>query len=299
MKDNPESTYINMSAYVALSCLIAFIIVITICLVKQFIWDPLLSKRFEVLRPVLSESVRKFSTSFYRASSITIPSSPVDKSMSQSCIKQSEPPLLTNNNFITVRQNLPSTDNQLYSITTTFPRRSYGSSSFNSFAYTNLGAEDLQDEKLHIYPTLHFSCEYNPSTFSIRLNVQNLRNMNSLLTLFDNTINRSAYMFLRFVLSTTIAGEPYETSLQNFQDFIRFGETFNILSNIRAGDILNCQIKFFLMLLTDKDMYELGEANYSMKDDQLTHILYIERILPIRVGKKLKSATSDDNNEHK
>ncbi|CAF5137707.1 unnamed protein product [Rotaria magnacalcarata] len=82
-------------------------------------------------------------------------------------------------------------------------------------------------------------------------------------------------MFLRFVLSTTITGEPYETSLQNFQDFIRFGETFNILN---------------------KNIYELGEANYSMKDDQLTHILYIERILPIRVGKKLKSATSDDNN---
>ncbi|CAF4551685.1 unnamed protein product, partial [Rotaria magnacalcarata] len=62
---------------------------------------------------------------------------------------------------------------------------------------------------------LHFSCEYNPSTFGIRLNVQNLRNMNSLLTLFNDTINRSAYMFLRFVLSTTITGEPYETSLQN------------------------------------------------------------------------------------
>lgn len=285
-----------MSAYVALSCLIAFIIVITICLVKQFIWDPLLSKRFAILRPVLSESVRKFSATFYRSPSIPTSNSPVNKSMSQSCIKTNEPPLLTNNNFITIRQNSPSTDNQCESITKTLPRRSYGSSSCNSFAYTNYGSEDLQDEKAHIYPVLHFSCEYNPSTFSIRLNVQNLRNMNSLLLSFSNQINSTAYIFIRFVLSTTITGEPYETSLQNFQDFIRFGETFNILSNIRAGDMLNCQIRFSLMLLTEKNVYELGEAVYSMKDDQLTHILYIERILPIRLGKKLKSATSDENN---
>ncbi|CAF2984478.1 unnamed protein product [Rotaria sp. Silwood2] len=293
MKNNSESTYINMSAYVALSCLIAFIIVITICLVKQFIWDPLLSKRFEVLRPVLSESVRKLSTSFYRTQSITTPNTSINKSPPQSCIKANESPFLTDKNFITVTQNLPSTDNQ---INRNLPRRSYGSSSFNSFAYTNYGSEDLHDEKIHNYPIIHFSCEYNPSTFSIRLNVQNLRNMNSLLLSFKNIINKSAFIFLRFVLSTTITGEPYETSLQHYQDFIRFGETFNILSNIRSGDILNCQIKFFLMLITNKNMYELGEANYSMKDDQLTHILYIERILPIRLGKRLKSATSEDNN---
>ncbi|CAF0856688.1 unnamed protein product [Rotaria sordida] len=283
-----------MSAYVALSCLIAFVIVITVCLVKQFIWDPLLSKRFEILRPVLSESVRKLSTSFYRTQSNTIPHTSINKSLSQSSIKPNEPPLLTNKNFITVTQNLPSTDNQ---INKNLPRRSYGSSSLSSFAYTNYALEDLHDEKTPNYPILHFSCEYNPSTFSIRLNVQNLRNMNSLLlSSFNNIINKSAFIFLRFVLSTTITGEPYETSSQHYQDFIRFGETFNILSNIRSGDILNCQIKFFLMLVTDKNMYELGEANYSMKDDQLTHILYIERILPIRLGKKLKSATSEDNN---
>jgi hypothetical protein len=281
-----------MSAYVALSCLIAFIIVITICLVKQFIWDPLLSKRFEVLRPVLSESVRKLSTSFYRPQSTTTSNLSINKCLSDSCIKTTDPPLLTNKNLITVPQNLSSND---YSINKTIPRRSYGSSSLNSFAYVNYGSEDITDETTPSYPLIHFSCEYNPITFSIRLNVQNLRNMNSLLSSFNNIINQSAYVFVRFVLSTTIAGEPYETSIHNYQDFIRFGETFNILSNIRSGDILNYQIKFFLMLITDKNMYELGETVYSLKDDQLTHILYIERILPFRLGKKLKSATSEEN----
>ena len=295
MENNSSSTYVNMSAYVALSCLIAFVIVITICLVKQFIWDPLLSKRFEVLRPVLSESVRKLSTSFYRPQLNTISSFSINKSLSDSCVKTNEPPLLTNKNFITVPQNIPSTDNQINPINKTLPRRSYGSSSFNSFAYTNYGSEDLMDDKIRPYPTIHFSCEYNPSTFSIRLNIQNLRNMNSLLIPFNNLINQSASIFLRFILFTTITGEPYETTVQCYQDFIRFGETFNILSNIKAGDILNYQIKFFLMLITDKNMYELGEVIYSMKDEQLTHILYVERILPFRLGTKLKSATSEEN----
>jgi hypothetical protein len=282
------------AAYVALSCLIAFIIVITICLVKQFIWDPLLSKRFEVLRPVISESVRKLSTSFYfRPQSMTTSSNlSINKSLSDSCVKTTDPPLLTPRNFITIPQNLPSNDN---SINKTLPRRSYGSSSYNSFAYTNYGSEDLSDEKIPPCPILHFSCEYNPLTFSIRLNVQNLRNMNSLLTSFYNIITTSACIFVRFRLSTTVTGEPYETSSHHYQDFIRFGETFNILSNIRSGDILNYELKFFLMLINDKNMYQLGEANYSMRDDQLTHTLYIERILPIRLGNKLKSDISEDN----
>lgn len=286
-----------MSAYVALSCLIAFVIVITICLVKQFIWDPLLSKRFQILRPVLSESVRKFSTSFYRPQSTTTSNLSINKSLSDTCVKTTiEPILLTNKNFITIPQNLPSNDNQINPINKSLPRRSYGSSSFNSFAYTNYGSEDLSDDKIILYPILHFSCEYNPSTFSIRLNVQNLRNMNTLLSTFNNLItNQSAYIFLRFNLLTPIPSEPYETSLQYYQDFIRFGETFNILSNIRSGDILNYELKFILMLITDKNMYELGNAHYSMKDDQLTHTLYIERILPIQLGKKLKTATSEDN----
>ena len=283
-----------MSAYVALSCLIAFIIVITICLVKQFIWDPLLSKHFEVIRTVISESVRKLSTSFYfRPQSTTTSSNlSINKSLSDSCVKTTDPPLLTTRNFITIPQNLPSNDN---SINKSLPRRSYGSSSYNSFAYTNYGSEDLSDEKIPPYPVLHFSCEYNPSTFSIRLNVQNLRNMNSLLTSFYPLITKSASIFVRFRLSTTITGEPYETSSHHFQDFIRFGETFTIISNIRSGDILNYELKFALMLINDKNIYELGETNYLMKDDQLTHTLYIERILPIRLGNKLKSANSDDN----
>jgi len=279
-----------MSAYVALSCLIAFVIVITICLVKQFIWDPLLSKHFEVLRPVLSESVRKLSTSFYRPQSTTTSNLSINKSLSDSYLKPIEP---INKNLITIPQNFPSNDNSINKI---LPRRSYGSSSFNSFAYTNYGSEELSDDKIPSYPILHFSCEYNPSTFSIRLNIQNLRNMNSLLLLLNNLITKNADIFLRFRLSTTITGEPYETSSQHFQDFIRFGETFTILSNIRSGDILNYQIKFILMLIIDeKNIYELGEAIYSMKDDQLTHTLYIERILPICLEKKLKSAISEDN----
>lgn len=297
MKNNSKTTDTNMPAYVALACLIAFVVVITICLVKQFIWDPLLSKRFEILRPVLSESVRKLSTSFYRPQSTATSSNfSINKSLSDTCVKSTATTLSTNKNFITIPQNLPLNDNQINPINKSLPRRSYGSSSFNSFAYTNYGSEDATDNKMTLSPILHFSCEYNPSTFSIRLNVQNLRNMNSLLTSFNNIItNKSAYIFLRFSLSTTIPSEPYETSLQNYQDFIRFGETFNILSNIRSGDILNYELKFILMLITDKNMYELGDAHYSLKDDQLTHTLYIERILPIIVGKKLKTATSEDN----
>ena len=281
-----------MSAYVALSCLIAFIIVITICLIKQFIWDPLLSKRFEILRPVISESVRKLSSSFYfRPQSTTTSSLSINKSFSDSCMKTVDPPLLTTKNFITIPQTLPVNDN---SMNKTLPRRSYGSSAYNSFAYTNYGSEDLTDDKSCLYPILHFSCEYNPSTFSIRLNVQNLRNMNALLISYSNLITKSASIFLRFRLSTTITGEPYETSAHRFQDFIRFGETFNILSNIRSGDVLNYELKFLLILIAENNLYELGEANYALKDDQLTHTLYIERILPFRLENQLKSAPNED-----
>ena len=148
MKKNSQSNYINMSAYVALSCLIAFVIVITICLIKQFIWDPLLSKHFEALRPVISESVRKLSTSFYfRPQSTTTSNLSIAKSLSDSCIKTSDPPLLTTQNFIIIPQNSPSNDNRINPITKTLPRRSYGSPSYNSFAYTNYGSEDISDEK--------------------------------------------------------------------------------------------------------------------------------------------------------
>ena len=206
-------------------------------------------------------------------------------------MKTVDPPLLTTKNFITIPQTLPVNDN---SMNKTLPRRSYGSSAYNSFAYTNYGSEDLTDDKSCLYPILHFSCEYNPSTFSIRLNVQNLRNMNALLISYSNLITKSASIFLRFRLSTTITGEPYETSAHRFQDFIRFGETFNILSNIRSGDVLNYELKFLLILIAENNLYELGEANYALKDDQLTHTLYIERILPFRLENQLKSAPNED-----
>src|SRR5579871_3859424 len=94
MSTDSDSVYFNKSAYVALSCLIAFVIVITICIIKQFIWDPLLSKHFQVLRPVLSESVRKLSSSFYRLPLTRHSSVSIYKSLSDACIKTNDPPLL-------------------------------------------------------------------------------------------------------------------------------------------------------------------------------------------------------------
>ena len=296
MSNTAEPNYVNISAYVALSCLIAFVIVITICLVKQFIWDPLLAKPFEVLRPVLTESVRKLSTSFYRPQSASNSTLSLHKSTSDSCVQSNEAPLLVNKNFITVPEANPFTGNPVNSLNRTLPRRSYGSSSLNAYAYTNFGSDEINDENSNSSPVLHFSCEYNPSTFSIRLNIQNLRNMNSLLPAFHHLIHRSAYVFVRFMFFTTSSGEPYDTSLQHFQDFIRFGDTFNILSNIRAGDALSHQIKFNLMLVTEKTVYELGEVFYSMKDEHLTHILFLERILPMRIEKQIKSIATESNN---
>ena len=280
-----------MSVYVALSCLIAFAIVITICLVKQFIWEPLLSKHFKVLRPFLSETARKLPTSLYHPQSAAASNLSVNQSTLESSFKTIEPWLLQNKNFMTAPQNLTSDVTQTNPLNKILSYRSYGSSSSDSFAYANYGSEILNDEKAQPYPVLHFSCEYNPSTFCIRLSVQNLRNMNSLLVPFNNVIDQSALIFLRFTLSTTITSEPRDTSLQHYQDFIRFDDTFNILNKIRPGDVLDYQIKFFLMLITGKSMYKLGEAIYSMKDDQLTHILYVEQILPIRLEQKLTSAT--------
>jgi len=296
MNTSSPSTVVNMSAYVALSCLIAFVIVITICLIKQFIWDPLLAKPFEVIRPVLTESVRKFSTPFYRPQSNSTSTLSMQKSLSDSCVHSTtmnshEAILATTATTISSPQapTATSTQQQLneYQINLLnkklSPRRSYGSSALNSYAYTNFGSEDVVDEISHPCPILHFSCEYNPSTFSIRLNIQNLRHMNCLETYFHPLIDRSAWIFVRFMFTNPIIGEPYETSLQHFQDFIRFGDTFNILSNIRAGDSLNHQITFYLHLLTEENLYQLGQTTYSMKDEQLTHILFLERILPIRI----------------
>ena len=296
MSNTADANYVNMSAYVALSCLIAFVIVITICLVKQFIWDPLLAKPFEVLRPVLTESVRKLSTSFYRPQSTSNSTFSIHKSTSDSCVQSNEAPLLINKNLIPVPENNLFTVNQVSPPHRSLPHRSYGSSSLNAHAYTNFGSDEINDENNSSYPVLHFSCEYNPSTFSVRLNIQNLRNMNALLPVFHPLIHRSACIFVRFMFYTPSSGEPYDTSLQHVEDFIRFGDTFNILSNIRAGDALNYQIKFNLMLATEKGIYELGNVVYSMKDDHLTQILFLERILPMHIEKQAKSIATESSN---
>jgi hypothetical protein len=250
MSTDSEAAYFNKSAYVALTCLIAFVIVITICVIKQFIWDPLLSKRFEILRPVLSESVRRFSSSFYGSSSARSSSLLIHKSLSDACVTINDPPLLSSKNMVTVTQSLPATDNQYYPENKNRSRHSYGSSSVNAYSYINYGSEELNDEQINS-PLLYFSCEYNPTTFSLKLSIQNLRNMN----IFNSVIKPDAYIFIRF----TLTDQPYQTSLQHYQDFIRFGETFTILNNIRPGD----------------------ETIYSIKEDYLTYVLYVERTVPI------------------
>ncbi|UJR15084.1 hypothetical protein I4U23_002051 [Adineta vaga] len=97
-----EPVYFNKSAYVALSCLIAFVIVITICIIKQFIWDPLLSQRFEILRPVLSESVRKLSSSFHRLQSTRTSIVSLHRSLSEACVKPADLPLNPSKTLVTV-----------------------------------------------------------------------------------------------------------------------------------------------------------------------------------------------------
>jgi hypothetical protein len=294
MNNISQPAYVNMPVYVALSCLIAFAIVITICLLKQFIWDPLLARQFEILRPVISESVRKLSATFYRPQSISNSTLSIDKSMSDSCVQSNESPHLLSEHLMT----LPLTDNQINRLNPSLARRSYGSSSLNPYAYTNYGSDDVNDDAIHMCPMLHFSCEYNPLTFSIRLNIQNLRHMNTLLSscvyVQQQQQQQHAQIFVRFMLKNTITSEPYETSRQKFQDFIRFGETFNILSNIRSRDILNHQIQFLLMLTNEEHVYQLGQSVYSMKDEQLTHILFLERILPMRIDKYDQMAIEND-----
>jgi hypothetical protein len=277
-----ERTDFNKSAYVALLCLIAFVIVITICVIKQFIWDSLLSKRFEILRPVLSESVRKLSTSFYRPQSTRTSSISIQKSTSDIYLTTNDHPLITNQNFITVTQSLPSNDNQYSPINKKIPQRSYGSASWNHFSYTNYGSDDLDGEQINT-PTLHFSCEYDPSTYTIKLNIQNLRHMN----IFNKAIKPNTYVLIRFILSTKI---PYETSRQPYEDFIRFNETFIILNNIHPGDILHYDIKFFIILLIDENSYEIAEGIHSLKDDCLTYILFVERTLAMNL-KLIQSET--------
>ncbi|CAF0823394.1 unnamed protein product [Didymodactylos carnosus] len=348
-----KSTYRLMSAYVALSCLIAFVIVITICLVKQFIWDPILAKKFQVIRPVLYASVRKLSTTFVRNPPTEASSSGImSKSTSITCIRTSEPPQLKKN-LVTVTQSLPADSQQsgalewsrhhnissvgrLDSPTTTVfdgmkstidyardklltnngyksfddqneatlpldtsgGRRSY--SSFNSVnnqqGYTNFGSDvidsSINDEIVTDVntPILHFSCEYYPTSATIRLNIQNIRNMKHIIN--------SAHVSIRFTILPLQRGlEPYETSLQKVKEFVRFGESFTILKNITQKDLLNYSIRFCVYIhVTETQIYELGEAIYPMteNDDALFQAFYIEKFLPIRQRFKNAITITDD-----
>jgi hypothetical protein len=278
MSTDSESTDLNKSAYVALSCLMAFVIVITICILKQFIWDPLLAKPFESIRPVLSKSVQRFSSSFYRQRSTRTSSMSVQRSLSEVCLTLNDPPLLSSQNLITVTQSLPLNNSQYSPISKKISPRSYGSSSINSFAYTNLGSDNLADEQIFT-PILHFSCEYNPSRYTITLNIQNLQHM----SIFNDAIKSNAYVLIRFILPTIIPSKLYETSSKAYQDYIRFGQSFIILNNIHPGDILNYQIKFFIIIIVDGNNYEIAEGIHSLKDDCLTYISFIEKTLPMNL----------------
>ncbi|CAF2986222.1 unnamed protein product [Rotaria socialis] len=271
-------TYFNKSAYVALSCLIAFAVVITICILKQFIWDPLLSRRFEVLRPVLSESVRKLSYSFYRAPSTRTSLLSPNSSYSDICAKTNEPPPVSCKNFLTVTESLPSNGIQNQIHTNESARRTYGSSSTtSSYAYTNFASGDFDDEHITA-PILYFSFQYNLLATNVKLTVQNLRHMNK----FKNPINANAYVLIRCVFTKKIADRPFETSPQRFQDCIRFGETFNILNHIQVTDTMNYELKFLIILITSGNMYEIAEVIYSMKGDNLTTALFVEKALPMQ-----------------
>lgn len=277
MSTDTGATYFNKSAYIALSCLIAFVIVITICVIKQFIWDPLLSKHFKVLRPVLSESIRRFSSSFYRSPSSRTSLLSTHHSYSDIYVKANDPPSLSCINVATTPLNLPTNGSLLTPPNNRLSVRSYGASSPNTNAYTNFGSGDLDDERKST-PHLSISLQYNPLICNIKLIVQNLRHMNS----YNYPVKVNDYILIRFNLTKTKSEKPHETSPQRYQDFIRFCETFTILSSIHPMDELNYEIKFSVVLITDGNMHEIASATYSMKDYSLKDILFVETTLPMQ-----------------
>ena len=268
--------HFSKSAYIALLCLIAFVIVITICIIKQFIWDPLLSKYFEILQLTLSESIRKFSSSFYR-SYLTQISFSLFQSVSDIHSQINDPPSLLSKNNSSVTQSSPSNVNSSNPIKKHLSYPSYGSSSLNLHAHTNYGFDHLLVDQQTSTPTVYVSFQYNPSTYNVKLNVQYLRHMNK----FHNLINSNSYILVRFILSPATANEPYETTPKPYQEFIRFGETFTILNNIQPTDVLDYKIKFSVILVTNGNTYEIAVAMYSMKNDYLNYILFIEKKLPM------------------
>lgn len=54
--EQQHSRDLNKSAYVSLLCLIAFVLVISICLFKQFVWDSFLSRYIPTVRSYFSRS---------------------------------------------------------------------------------------------------------------------------------------------------------------------------------------------------------------------------------------------------
>jgi len=268
MTTHSQPIYFNKSAYVALICLIAFVIVITICVIKQFIRDPSLAKRFEIIRPVISQSVRKLSSSFYRPSTTTT-ATLINPSLSDICITTHDPPALSNENMITLSQNSCSTQ----PINRTFSQRSYGSSSSSyTYAYINHGSDDFTET-----PVLHFSCEYNPSAMNVKLNIEYIRQMN----IFHSVIDSNAFISIRCFLPVT--NQTFETQIRSYEDFIRFDQTFVILNRIHPGDRLNYEIRFFLTILVQNHSYEIAEGVYSLEDDCLTFILFVERTIDMNL----------------
>ena len=143
---NVDSRYSNKSAYVSLLCLIAFVVVISVCLLKQFVWDSLLAERFQTLRPLLSESMRKCSPIFYRTQSNTVAHLTMEKSLSEMHLPTNESSLLSSSNSVIVTPHLPSIDPSSRSPkdnTNKSSSRSYGSSATpHSYVYTNYGSEE-------------------------------------------------------------------------------------------------------------------------------------------------------------
>lgn len=274
--------YANKSAYVALICLIAFVVVITICIIKQFIWDPLLSKSFETLRPVLSESVRRISSNFLRVHSNEVSRFSLLRSVSDACLINNNPsssPSPPNLNPISVTHSLPITDNQSNPLNKSQAPRSYGSSSSNTYVYTNYASDVLTDEYPDI-PLLHFHCEYDPSTREVKLTVDTLRHMR----IFRSAIRSETIVRIRIRLSSKNSPPRFfETTAQAFDDMIVFNQTFVLFTDIHSGDRLNSDLEFFVLLFNNGNIYEIAEGIHSLTEDCLTYVSFIERTITMHL----------------
>lgn len=269
--------YANKSAYVALICLIAFVVVITICVIKQFIWDPLLSKSFETLRPVLSESVRRISSNISRIHSNEVSRFSLLRSISDACLPTNDlsPP---HQNPITLTHSLPMTENQSNPLNKSNTPRSYGSSSSNTYAYTNYALDVLTDEHPDI-PLLHFHCEYDPSTSEVKLTIATLQHMR----IFRTAIRSETLVRIRCRLSPRNSPHFFETTGRIFDDVIIFNETFLLFTDIHSGDRLDYDIEFFVLLFNNGNIYEIAEGVHSLSDDCLTYVSFIERTITMNL----------------